>query len=203
MKAVDSAATYVAEVDDFSDEKDEVVKNQGPALPYTRGLWILCQLVAAINPFDLDALDENLPLTKHTLDNILGRKLNPNEYQYYFERNPNAALYVTEYNRFLHDECFAHEIISMKEKHSRETRAGYIGGERPRIMPTMNTTQLTATTALAQQQFAKDYPAEPAIEAVTTPMSAMSIAPNATLFACAAPKNSIEQAIFNYTQKNS
>ena len=89
MKAVDGKAAFVAEVDDFLDEKDEVVKKQGEAFPYSRGLWILSQLVASINPFDLDALDENLPFTKFTLDNILGRQLNPNEYELCTRQNFN------------------------------------------------------------------------------------------------------------------
>jgi hypothetical protein len=128
MKLVDGRARCVAEVDDFNDEKAEILKKQGPGLPYTKGLWILCHLAASINPDDLDALDENLPLTKSTLDNILGRKLTPAEYQYYFEKNPNAALYVNEYAQFLNESLFARQIISKPEQLRRESLAGYRNG---------------------------------------------------------------------------
>lgn len=161
MKQVDAEAKYVAEIDDFNDEKNEIAKKQGPAFPYTRGLWILCQLVSSINPFDLDALDENLPLTRYTMSNILGRQLNPVEYQYYFERNPNAALYVREYARFLNEEIFAQEIIPSEEQRQREQRTGYKDGERPTNALLINiSSQLNPITAIAQQRFAEQNPAE-------------------------------------------
>jgi hypothetical protein len=37
-------------------------------LLFYQGMWLLSNLVAAINPHDLDALDEAVPLTKFTLD---------------------------------------------------------------------------------------------------------------------------------------
>lgn len=47
--------------------------SQGPMFPYTRGIWYITQLLAALNPSDLDLLDEGYPLTKYSLDNLLGR----------------------------------------------------------------------------------------------------------------------------------
>ena len=44
----------------------------------------MCHLVAALNPTDLDALDESVPFTKKTLDNLLGRELSGEEYGHYF-----------------------------------------------------------------------------------------------------------------------
>jgi hypothetical protein len=162
MKLVDSQATYVAELDDYQDEKAEVAKKQGIAFPFSRGLWILNQLVASFNPYDLDALDENLPLTRSTLNNILGRQLNPREYQYYFERNPNASLYLKEYESFLNQEVFGRQIITTKEQDRREKAAGYIDGERPnRPIPDISR-NLTAITEEAYKKFAAQYPAEPA-----------------------------------------
>lgn len=178
MKAVDSAATWVAEIDDFDDEKQEVMEKQGTAFPYTRGLWILNQLVASINPFDLDALDENLPLTKFTIDNILGRTLNPAEYQYYFEKNPNAALYVNEYLRFLNDKLFAHEIISKQEKNQREQRAGYRDGQRPPGPLANIASQLNVHTQPAQTSFRTQFLAD---DIPTAQMSAVSIAPRSAM----------------------
>ena len=162
MKQVDNDATWVAELDDYQDEKVEVVKKQGTALPYTRGLWILSQLVASINPYDLDALDENLPLTKSTLDNILGRKLSPNEYQYYFEKNPNAALYVSAYSRFLSEDCFAQEIIPKQQQLHVEQQAGYRDGERPAGRPLANiSAHLQVHTDAATKKFAEDLGVAP------------------------------------------
>jgi hypothetical protein len=80
--------------------------------------------VAAINPDDLDALDESLPLTKFTLDNLLGRKHTNEEYQYYFERNPHGSLYVDVYGRFLAEETVARKIVSEKDREARERKAG-------------------------------------------------------------------------------
>ena len=45
----------------------------------------MCTLVAALNPTDLDALDESVPFTKKTLDNLLGRELSVEEYQRYWQ----------------------------------------------------------------------------------------------------------------------
>jgi hypothetical protein len=34
------------------------------AIPYSFGFYLVCHLVAALNPTDLDALDESVPFTK-------------------------------------------------------------------------------------------------------------------------------------------
>jgi len=81
-------------LDDFGDESREVLGDQGIALPYTRGFWLVCQLVAAMNPDDLDAMDESVPFTKTTLDNLLGIQHNEASYQHYFDsfvRNQQTA----------------------------------------------------------------------------------------------------------------
>jgi len=81
-------------LDDFGDESREVLGDQGIALPYTRGFWLVCQLVAAMNPDDLDAMDESVPFTKTTLDNLLGIQHNEASYQHYFDsfvRNQHTA----------------------------------------------------------------------------------------------------------------
>ena len=88
-------------MDDYNDEKAEVLKDQGPAFPYTKGLWILSSLVSAICPDDLDALDENVPLSKFTLDELLGRVHTEAEYRYYWNHNPHAKNYQGEYQKFL------------------------------------------------------------------------------------------------------
>ena len=85
MKECEEVAPYCAEFDDFGDEAREVLKDQGNAFPYTFGMHLVCQLVAAFNPDDLDALDESAPLTKSTLDNLLGYVTQPQEYKHYFD----------------------------------------------------------------------------------------------------------------------
>lgn len=85
MKDCEEVAPYCSESDDYGDESREVLGDQGEALPYTRGFWLVCQLVAAMNPEDLDAMDESVPLTKATLDNLLGIQHNEATYRHYFD----------------------------------------------------------------------------------------------------------------------
>lgn len=59
----------------------------------------------------------------------------PQEYQYYFERNPHAPLYVDVYPRFLNEPRFAREIVSVPDQQGREHRAGYRDGSRPNSGP--------------------------------------------------------------------
>lgn len=203
MKAVDSHphTTFVAEVDDFKDECEEVIRKQGLALPYTRGLWILSQLAGPISPHDLDALDENLPLTKSTLDNVLGRQLTPVEYQYYFVRHPSADLYLNEYALFLNKDTVARMperpkldepnlgIIKRSEQERREANAGYRNGERiarpPETRRMEQATQAATHEAMSQleqimaQKMAEPPPpAYPGVDQTTQMLSAASIAPH-------------------------
>lgn len=139
MKQVEEIAPFCSELDDFRDEKAEVLHDQGEGFPYTKGYWLISQLVSVINPHDLDAIDENLPLTKNTLDNILGRLHSPQEYQYYFVRNPNANLYLDLYRNFLTEGSFARNIVSREEQLRRERKAGYKDGARTKKVPCFNT----------------------------------------------------------------
>jgi hypothetical protein len=58
-------------------------------------------LIAALNPDDLDALDENVPFSKYTLDELLGRYHTPEEYGYYFRHNPHSSLYQQYFEELL------------------------------------------------------------------------------------------------------
>eukprot|EP00934_Nitzschia_sp_Nitz4_P002141 Nitzschia sp. Nitz4//scaffold52_size167869//163227//163685//NITZ4_002299-RA/size167869-exonerate_protein2genome-gene-0.33-mRNA-1//1//CDS//3329554104//2141//frame0 len=86
MKDAEEVVAYCSESDDFSDESAEVLRDQGAALPYTKGFHLICQLVAAMNPDDLDAMDESIPFTKATLDNLLGVQHNDESYRHYFDQ---------------------------------------------------------------------------------------------------------------------
>jgi len=102
MKDCEEVAPFCSESDDYGDESREVLEDQGEALPYTRGFWLICQLVAAMNPDDLDAMDESVPFTKNTLDNLLGIKHNEESYRYYFDafvRNQQNRRGYTETDR--------------------------------------------------------------------------------------------------------
>jgi hypothetical protein len=135
MKEVEEKAPFCSELDDFHDEKDEVIHDQGVAFPYTKGYWLISQLVAAINPHDLDAIDEGLPFTKDTMDNMLGRVHSPQEYQYYFERNPHASIFMDVYARFLNEKTFARNIVSQADQTRRQVGGGYRNGERTSAPP--------------------------------------------------------------------
>lgn len=97
MKECEEVAPFCSESDDFGDESREVLEDQGEALPYTRGFWLICQLVAAMNPDDLDAMDESVPFTKTTLDNLLGIRHNEETYKYYFDSFVKNQRKRTEY----------------------------------------------------------------------------------------------------------
>jgi len=84
MKDVEEAAPYCSEADDFGDEAQEVLRDQGAALPYSVGFHLICSLVAAMCPDDLDAMDESVPFAKTSLDNLLGIQHNEETYRHYF-----------------------------------------------------------------------------------------------------------------------
>lgn len=114
VKKVDEKAKFTAELDDFNSERKEVLRRQGSAFPYSKGLWYICQLVAAINPHDLDALDEKNPMTKGTVDGILGRWTSPEEYQYYFNTHPKAREFANLYQQFARVDLVASQILPPK-----------------------------------------------------------------------------------------
>lgn len=116
---VEDGSPYTAEIDDYFGEMEEVCTNQGAVFPYTKGLWLVSNLVAAINTDDLDALDEKIPLTKHTLDDLLGRYHTDVEYELYFNSNPYAQNYKDMYTRFLTEDCAASKLVSEQEKTER------------------------------------------------------------------------------------
>jgi hypothetical protein len=131
MKEVEEIAPYAAEIDDYVAEKQEVLHDQGSAFPYTKGLWMVSQLVAAINPMDLDAMDESLPFTKFTLDNLLGRSHTADEYRYYFDKNPHAVMYRDLFQRFVTEEVHSRSLVTPEEQKQRELAHGYVDGVRP------------------------------------------------------------------------
>jgi hypothetical protein len=104
----------IATLPDYPDELSDVQNDQGSAFPYTRGLWLICNLVAAINPNDLDALDHGAPLTKPTLEYLLGRGMVEAEYSRYFYGHPGGAgqVFGPDYEAFK-TTLFASQIPSV------------------------------------------------------------------------------------------
>jgi len=122
MKQIEENGPFVSETDDFNDERDEVIHDQGPAFPYTKGLWLLCLIVGAINPYDLDALDDSRPLSKFTLDNIFGRCISKEEYRKYWNNHPTHTQFESNFER-----------LSTEQKHSYQILGSYSTGALSRI----------------------------------------------------------------------
>lgn len=81
---------------------------------------MLCNLISAISPDDLDALDENVPLSKFTLDELFGRVHSETEYQYYWNHNPNSKRYQNKYNQFLTEPAPSRRFIPKEERTQRK-----------------------------------------------------------------------------------
>lgn len=85
MKVVEEIAPFCAECDDYRSEAMEVCRDQGKVFPFTKGFYLLSTVVAAMNPDDLDAMDECAPFTKFTFDNMLGIQTSEEDYRRYFQ----------------------------------------------------------------------------------------------------------------------
>ncbi len=117
MKEIEEEGPYTSEIDDFNSERAEVLKDQGPCFPFSYGFWLICHLVAAINPDDLDAMDEKVPLTRHVFSSLIGRELTPEEYANYWSQNMNANQYRRFYNELLTDtQRMARQIVGYVHK---------------------------------------------------------------------------------------
>lgn len=115
MKRIESIAQFCAEVDDFDAESNEVLEEQGEGFPYTRGFYLICLLVAASNPHDLDKMDESTPFTLDTMNNLLGYKLSPQEYRKYWDLNPYHGFYEHLFHQFNQENVVAYQIPGVKE----------------------------------------------------------------------------------------
>lgn len=90
MKDVDESAAFVAELDDFETERQEILRAQGPAIPYNHGWWVMCSLIAPLFAEILDKLDEpGKTLSREELSALLGRQVSPSDYaQLYLKQKP-------------------------------------------------------------------------------------------------------------------
>jgi len=85
MKKCEELAPYCSEYDDYLDESREILKDQGEYFPYSYGLHLVSMLVGAICPDDLDAIDESVPFSKETLQELSGYQISSKEYKHYFD----------------------------------------------------------------------------------------------------------------------
>ena len=157
LKETEERTKNASETDDFGDESREVATDQGPAFPFTYGLWVISQLVGAINPHDLDAMDENLPFTRFTLSKILGRNISNEEYQYYFDFNPHAKLYRDMYRDFAHAQEHAQKVVTAMERGRRERIAGYSQDTGKAVLPQGVEQELYAYLPLSRYTYSKLY----------------------------------------------
>jgi hypothetical protein len=119
MKEIEEVAEYCAEYDDYEDEAREVLGDQGDAIPYTEGFHLIGQLVGAMNPEDLDALDEAVPLTYESFNNIMGGYYSQT-FSYYFNHFLRAQNLIS--NSFLISNCLVFmAIISDLNIHNNKT----------------------------------------------------------------------------------
>lgn len=123
MKECEEKAPFCSEFDDYNDESREIIKDQGQAFPYSFGLHLVAQIVAAFNPNDLDAMDESVPFTRQTLDNLLGYQSSPKEYKYYYD-SFLAAQHKLPLNSFQHE--FVSQLPSLYEQFKTATLANDI-----------------------------------------------------------------------------
>lgn len=111
MKEIEETGPFMAEIDDYNDERTEVMKDQGAAFPFTKGFWLICLLAGAINPNDLDAMDESRPFSKFTMDNIMGYTLTLEEYTKYWKNQPMSSKYQKDFTRFATEPRSAREMF--------------------------------------------------------------------------------------------
>lgn len=90
MEEMEQVAPFCSTLDDYASEAKQVLKEQGPHFAYSYGFHILCELVGAIHPDTLDALDESIPLTKVSLDDLSGFISTEDDYRNYFYGFVNA-----------------------------------------------------------------------------------------------------------------
>jgi len=129
MKDAEERGPYMSEFDDYADEATEVLGDQGVVLPYSRGMHLLCQLVAAMYPDDLDMMDESVPLTKFTLDSILGVQSDESDYRRYWDaflvaqqkKQQQQMVWNQHYQQFLTQQSSANQFAVVQEYRRRMT----------------------------------------------------------------------------------
>jgi hypothetical protein len=123
MKQCEEVAPYCAEYDDYGDEVAEMVHDQGPAFPFTMGVYLIASAVGACFPEDLDAMDEGVPLTKASLESILGYYTTAAQYKLYFDgmlravgaRKPRGAMSAVDRVKYEHNAVWGQHFAAFME----------------------------------------------------------------------------------------
>lgn len=119
MRHIESISPYTTMFSYFDIDCKNILEKQGPAFPYTKGFWILSQLLAVINR-DLDLIDDRDPLPKGNIDYLLGYKLTSNEYKYYFQNVPNSSAFAYIYPHYAWEGNTIKDIERIKPQLIRE-----------------------------------------------------------------------------------
>jgi hypothetical protein len=95
-----------------------VALKQGSVFPYSFGMWLISQLVGALNPHDLDAMDDCRPLSCFSMETVFGRRLSPEEYQLYWRKHPLATrLYNSYWDTMLRNPVFGNVVLPVPQEH--------------------------------------------------------------------------------------
>jgi hypothetical protein len=87
------------------------------------GMWMVSNLVSAISPDELDALDEPLPFSRCSLDALLGRTHSPAEYEHYFKHFPGSERFSEFYERLSTEAMPAQDIIPLSlREHANKSK---------------------------------------------------------------------------------
>lgn len=112
MKELEEHGPFISEVDDYEDERREIIHDQGQIFPFSFGFYVICLLVSCIYPDDLDALDDSKPITKFTLTDLMGRQLTDEEYRLYWTNHPRRSDFENKYTEFLNGKLTSNKIVT-------------------------------------------------------------------------------------------
>lgn len=198
MKEMDEKAPNVGESDDDVTEAAEMRKNHGPGfpIPISQAFLDLCALLAPICP-DLDALDEPVPLTKYTIENILNQKISNETYRSYWDQNRNARKFELLYSEFLNTpKISAIDIIekiklvcglAKKDEVQAHHVLQYVDSSKKKLASSTEAKVMTQSTGVATQSiFTTSVVPQPAVTQV--PAQQVQAAPNGHKDAEEAPK---------------
>lgn len=131
MKLAEELAPYAGEYDDYVSEHKEVCDSQGALFPFSHGIYIVGMLVGALNPTDLDNLDEAIPFSKATMNDLLGYCISDSEYDAYFNGFLTAQLKKPIESSV--DRIRVNYARNIWPKHREEFRAAKINSQVPAV----------------------------------------------------------------------
>ncbi|KAJ3379106.1 hypothetical protein HDU92_006906, partial [Lobulomyces angularis] len=82
-------------VESFSKKRDKVLKDQGVGIPFSKGFYLMSQLLSLLNPKSLGAMHEvnygllvkgTAPFTKYSLSEMLGVNFETEDFKNYYQQ---------------------------------------------------------------------------------------------------------------------